>query len=311
MGNKPSPEYLEQQNQELKSINEKYKSKIESLEKQNSELEDQLKKASRSLRELEQSEKKLRMDKEFTDYLFHTLREGCLILNKDLRVQSANTAFYNLFQVDEKETEGKLLYELGNNQWDIPGLRNLLEKVLPEKKVVIDYEIEHDFEDIGPRVMLLNARQIDHIQLILLAIEDATERKNAMQDVKTARDTLENRVGERTSKVRELAKRLTGAEQKERNRISAILHDDLQQILTAILMNMNLVSQKMESDVADTHMAEKFSDIIEMTDKAIGKTRQLTGDLNPAVFPPLLPFRFPCMRSTGFFSIYEKNYITN
>ncbi|MEX1062424.1 MAG: sensor histidine kinase, partial [Balneolaceae bacterium] len=227
-----------------------------------------------------------RDEKEFADLLNDTLREGFLVLDQNLRVKTGNSSFYDLFQVEAGETEGKLLYELGNNQWDIPIFRKLLENILPEKKEVDDYEIEHDFEEIGHRVMILNARQIDHLQLILLVIEDATERKMALQEVKRSRDTLEERVEERTGQLRRLAKRLTESEQNERSRISAILHDDLQQVLYAVLMNMDLLYQKVNS--ADTELvagqiSEQISEMKSMAKQAIDKTRQLSGDLNPPI----------------------------
>ncbi|MEI4261572.1 ATP-binding protein [Roseovarius sp. D0-M9] len=99
-----------------------------------------------------------------------------LVLGEDLRVQRANDTFYKTFKVDREETIGRLVFELGNNQWDIPKLRELLEDVLPENHTVHDFAVEHDFEDIGHRVMVLNARRIDHLQLILLAIDLTAHR---------------------------------------------------------------------------------------------------------------------------------------
>ena len=84
-----------------------------------------------------------------------------------------------MFQVSPDDTEGRLVYELGNGQWDIPRLRDLLEKVLPKNDAFDDYEVVHDFPDLGRRVMLLNARRVDHVMLILLAIEDVTDRRAA------------------------------------------------------------------------------------------------------------------------------------
>src|SRR5437762_5073735 len=77
------------------------------------------------------------------------------MLDAALRVRSANRAFYQTFQVSPEETEGRLIYELGNGQWDIPALRTLLEDIIPQSSVFNDYELEHDFPTIGRRVMLL------------------------------------------------------------------------------------------------------------------------------------------------------------
>ena len=106
-----------------------------------------------------------------------TVRHPLIILNSDLEVVTANPAFYRKFKVLEKDTEGRLLYELGDNQWDTPELREFLERVLPKKKKLNDYEIILDLPDLGRKTMLLSARQIDSKQLILLALDDVTEQR--------------------------------------------------------------------------------------------------------------------------------------
>ena len=108
-----------------------------------------------------------------------TVREPLVVLDSRLCVQSANPAFYHTFQVSPQDAQGQLLYELGNRQWDIPRLRTLLEEVLSHDTAFNDYEVEHDFPDIGRKVMLLNARRLQQegTELILLAIEDVTERR--------------------------------------------------------------------------------------------------------------------------------------
>jgi PAS domain S-box-containing protein len=115
-------------------------------------------------------------EKELAGKIFDAARDALIVLRQDLRVQAANETFYTKFQVDPHETEGRLIYELGNGQWNIPRLRDLLETILPANDSFDDFFVEHDFRQIGHRVMLLNARRVDHLQLILLAIEDVTER---------------------------------------------------------------------------------------------------------------------------------------
>jgi two-component system CheB/CheR fusion protein len=109
-----------------------------------------------------------------------TVREPLLILDGHLRVQRANHAFYKTFQVAKEQTEGRLIYDLGNRQWDILQLRQLLEEILPQKKFFQDYLVEYDFPSIGHRKMLLNARKIrnerEKSKMILLAMEDVTDR---------------------------------------------------------------------------------------------------------------------------------------
>jgi PAS domain-containing protein len=110
-----------------------------------------------------------------------TVREPLLVLDKDLRVLAASRSFYLTFKVAKAETLSKLLYALGEGQWNIPGLRLLLENIVPEHGVMDDYEVEHLFPEIGRRTMLLNARKVfyegnSHTTL-LLGIEDVTERR--------------------------------------------------------------------------------------------------------------------------------------
>lgn len=111
-----------------------------------------------------------------------TIREPFIILDKDLFVVTANISFYETFKVRKLETEGNLIYKLGDNQWDSKRLRKLLENILPEHKFFNGFEITHNFPAIGRRTMLLNARQVDAKQLILLAIEDITEKKKLTRD---------------------------------------------------------------------------------------------------------------------------------
>ena len=118
---------------------------------------------------------------EFSDSVIDTIREPLIALDQDLKVVFASRSFYEFFKAKPEDTVGQLIYDLGNRQWDIPRLRELLEDILPKKATFDNYEVEHDFADIGRRIMLLNARQIQRAlgkeRIILLAIEDITERR--------------------------------------------------------------------------------------------------------------------------------------
>ncbi len=120
---------------------------------------------------------------EYTQSIVATVREPLLVLDKDLRVQSASRSFYETFRAAPEDTTNRQLFDLGNGQWDIPDLRRLLVEVLPLENDVTDFEVEHEFEKIGRKSMRLNARRLiqtaDEAPLILLAIEDITERKQA------------------------------------------------------------------------------------------------------------------------------------
>ncbi|HKI38309.1 MAG TPA: PAS domain S-box protein [Gemmataceae bacterium] len=126
----------------------------------------------------------------YADNIIATMREPFLVLDKSLRVKTANRSFYRTFHVTQEETEGHYLYELGNGQWNIPGLLTLLEGVLSNSHPIHDFGVEHDFPAIGKKIMLLNARRFESVDsqpdLILLAIEDVTERKQAEVAVQTS-----------------------------------------------------------------------------------------------------------------------------
>jgi PAS domain S-box-containing protein len=118
--------------------------------------------------------------REYAENIVATVREPLVVLDADLRVVSTNHSFYEVFAVKPEETEGQFIYDLGNRQWNIPRLRELLEEIIPKKNTFEGFRMEHDFPSIGRRIMLLNARRIpteaDKTRLILLAIEDVTER---------------------------------------------------------------------------------------------------------------------------------------
>ncbi len=123
--------------------------------------------------------------REYAEAVVDTIWEPLIVLDKDLRVHRATPGFYRTFQVSQAETEGVLIYELGNGQWNIPRLRLLLENILPRNSSFQNFQVEHSFPHVGQRTMLLNARRIRHDhaggELILLAIEDVTERREAAE----------------------------------------------------------------------------------------------------------------------------------
>ncbi len=133
--------------------------------------------------------------REYSESIINTIREPLISLDQDLRVVSVSRSFYEVFKVKQEETVGQLIYDLGNKQWDIPKLRELLENILPQKATFDNYEVEHDFTTIGRRIMLLNARQIQRVlgkeRIILLAIEDITERREIENGLEKARKELE------------------------------------------------------------------------------------------------------------------------
>jgi hypothetical protein len=144
----------------------------------------------------------------YINTLLEVAREPFLILNRDLIVVSASASFYQTFQVSPGTTEGKFVYDLGNKQWNIPKLRKLLEDILPKKKVIKDFEVKHNFQHIGTRTILLNARQVDSVKLIILAFEDITEKKAAEEEAKKYTGKLEKEVSKRTKILNDRVKDL-------------------------------------------------------------------------------------------------------
>ena len=109
------------------------------------------------LKEIEQRKKTELVDQDALNYaesIINTVREPLIALDKDLRVVSVSRSSYEVFKTKPEETVGQLVYDLGNKQWDIPKLRELLETILPQKTAFDNYEVEHDFAAIGRRIML-------------------------------------------------------------------------------------------------------------------------------------------------------------
>ncbi|MGB4398913.1 MAG: CheR family methyltransferase [Daejeonella sp.] len=173
-------EELQSSNQELLSSSEELQSLNEELETSKEELQSTNEEITIVNNELINRNDQLNNARLYTEGIINTIRDPLIILDADLKVKRATDGFYHKFKVTEKETEGQYFYELGNRQWDIPVLRELLENIVPQKKVLVDYEVSHVFPGIGRKIMYLNTRLLDNVhgdQLILMAIEDITDRR--------------------------------------------------------------------------------------------------------------------------------------
>lgn len=144
--------------------------------------------------------------------LLETIREPLLVLDAHLRVERANRAFFRVFRLSPEETETRVIYDLGEGQWDIPRLRTLLDEVLRDDVRVNNFEVTHEFPGLGRRTLLLNARRISYgasgKPRILLAIEDATRRRSAEDASPRRAEELEQRVLKRTAELEEDNKEL-------------------------------------------------------------------------------------------------------
>jgi two-component system, chemotaxis family, CheB/CheR fusion protein len=216
-------------------------------------------------------EQALRETKDAAEQIVETVREPLLVLTPDFRVQSANPAFYQLFQVRPAETEGQRIYQLGNGQWDIPALHTLLEEILPQNTVFNDYEVTHDFERIGRRTILLNARRLDNVQFILLAMEDITARKQAETQRQQYQTQLEQQVHERTVALRqEMAERQRLEHEAHRvqhfallGRLAAGVSHDLRNPLGAIFLHVEILEEELRepSAASATEIASALAEV--------------------------------------------------
>jgi two-component system CheB/CheR fusion protein len=189
----------------------------------------------------------------YAESIVDTVREPLLVLDDELRVRSANQSFYATFRVSGEETVGRLLYELGNHEWDIPQLRTLLGEVLPQQHVLNDFEMEHDFSSIGSRTMLLNARALHRggarHDLILLAIEDVTERKRIQDALREseARKQVDEQLLQRQSELAHVLRVSTIGE------LASGLAHELNQPLSSIANGVEACARHVRSGKAQSN----------------------------------------------------------
>lgn len=186
-----------------------------------------------------------KQSQEYLTSIVETIRESLLVMDRDYTILSANNHFLNTFKVSLNETKGKVLYDLGNGQWDIPELRTMMEEILPTNNPVLDYEVEHEFPHIGKKLMLLNAHRIEleghYKDWILLAIEDITERR---------------------------------AIQQRKDDFLSIASHELKTPLTTVVGYMQLMDKYMPANAS-----EKFRGVVEKTSRHVQRLNQLLSEL--------------------------------
>lgn len=228
-------------NEELETAKEELQSANEELGVTNQELR------TRNL-ELSSLNEDLLSSRAFLDAIVETLREPLLVLDRDLRIQKANLEFYETFHVQARETLHRHLYDLGDGQWNIPALRSLLEGIVPEDRALRNFEVNHDFPGLGNKTMLLNARRLvskrGGSEMILLAIEDITDRQMSRQ-------------------------RLVEANQRKNNFLATLAHE-LRNPLTPIRLRIDLL-RRQAKDVAPRYF--------DMLDRQIAKLVGIVEDL--------------------------------
>ena len=262
-------EDMEAANEELQSANEELQSSNEEMQSLNEELEtskEELQSTNEELiivnQELLEKQEQLGAARFYSESIVSTIRHPLIVLDKSLCIKTANAAFYKKFNVDEKQTENKWFYEIQHHQFDDEKLRSLLLKVLSRKDPIYDFEIALKFPEIGERTLLMNARQIKNEiteeQLILLAIEDVTERKLAEQKLQTFSDELEKKVKERTADL-QISNEELYQTNRQLDQFAYVASHDLQEPLRKIITFSNRLRDK--------HIDELSTDVRAYIDK--------------------------------------------
>lgn len=256
-------------NEELQTVNEELETSKEEIESANEEL-------TTSNQELQTRNELLSESYEYSDAIVATMHEPMLVLGKDLRVKSANKAFYKKFGVTEEQTEGVLLYDLGNKQWNIPALRELLEDIIPKNSQFYNYEVKHTFLNIGEKVMSLNASRViqnaHREQLILLIIADITEvtqlilekelkekavLEKEISERKVEKLRLEKAVGKRTRELKKANESLENKNKellnmnKELEAFTYASSHDMQEPLRKLQTFAGIVLEKENQNLSD------------------------------------------------------------
>jgi two-component system CheB/CheR fusion protein len=286
-------------NEELQSANEELLSGSEELQSLNEELEtskEEIQSTNEELTTLNQElldrNDQLNLSRLYAESIVATIREPLIVLDKDLRVKTANLAYYKKFITSEELTEGKLLYQLGNGQWDIPELRLILDSSLITEGRVADFEIRHRFEDIGERVLLMNACRItqknNYDPMILLVIEDVTDIKTRESDLMAFSRELENKVQERTVALKDANSALKQSNDSL-EQFATIASHDLQEPLRKIRTFSALLHQRHGKEIVGeaSELINKISASAERMSVLIHDVLNFSKVLDANVFEPV------------------------
>jgi signal transduction histidine kinase/CheY-like chemotaxis protein len=246
-------------NEELQSLNEELETVKEELQSTNEELitvND----------ELQAKNAALAQARDFAMSIVETVRQPLLVLDTDMRIRMANRAFYRTFQASPLEAEGQAIYSLSRGSWDLPGLRDSLDGLLQGGNSFPDFEVEQDFPNVGRRSLVVGGCRINHLKMILLAIDDITERKLAQQALRKSEEHL------RQSQKMEAVGRLAGG----------IAHD-FNNLLTAIIGYSSLLCDRLAGDES---ALQQVLEIRSAGERAASLTQQLLAFSRRQVLQP-------------------------
>lgn len=265
-----SKEELQSANEELLSGSEELQSLNEELETSKEELQSSNEELLQINQELLNKQQQINISKNYTEAIVAALREPIVVLDTNLRIKNINRAFAKKYNIEKHEAAGKLIYEIQNHLFDNIPMRAMLEKVLPEKTQLDDYQISVNLLPYGESIMLLNARQVTNEtskeQLILLAIEDITERRIIEKRLQVLSDGFEAKVRERTADLLNANIELESSIKKlhdanvQLQEYAYVASHDLQEPLRKILMFISRILG-MEEKISDEalNMLEKIS----------------------------------------------------
>jgi two-component system CheB/CheR fusion protein len=281
--------------EELQSANEELMSGSEELQSLNEELEtskEELQSTNEELivlnQEMNSLNQQIESERNYSESIVANIREPLLVLDKNLRIKTANNAFCKQFKLNEKETVGNLIYKIGNEMWDFPELRELLENVIPENPIIEDYEVIHSFPDLGELHLLLNAREVvkdDRSEnLILLSFEDITkqvqEREKRREIQERYTKDLEEKIEERTAELKSAIEELREKNQelvdmnKELEAFTYISSHDLQEPLRKIQTFAGRILEK-----ENQNLSEKGKTYFGLMQGAAQRMQKLIDDL--------------------------------
>ncbi len=239
---------------------------------------------------LKQMEFNLQFEKCYVEDIVETVRHPLIVLNRQLQLLSANRSFYKMFDIEPVHVEKQRIYDLLHQRWDITRLRQLFEEVIPKTPEFENFRVDHELPGAGRRMLLVSGRCIqperDLPERILISIEDITEREEVREALEAFNTRLEEQVAERTElaeqrlrQLRELTVQMIQSEQRERERLARVLHDNLQQLLVGARFPLRTIRNHTE----DKHVLKAVDVVEELLTQMLATSRSLTSDLSPSI----------------------------